>query len=1122
MESIIISSKEDLNNFKEFYSSIKSDIGVVAFDLETDGVNESTALIYGIGISFDINEDEGYYFPVRDKHGNLVHSDYPQYKLIQTILSENKIIGHNIIYDTLVWKHNTLNYIADHIHADTILMKHTINEERPFGLKEVAVEYLGEWADKAQQELLDNIKKNGGSTTKTNLQMFKADTEVLGKYCTWDVMLTMKLYKLFSQKLKEENLEKLFYEDEIMPLYKEVTIPMKLKGINIDVAYFKNLLNEINTDIELLGNEVVAWLEENLGAKFESYVMQLLNEKAPVKTAGGFPRYLAMELGEVLPDSLAKKTLEKFSSLHTVQWLLGHEVLAGDILFRAQLRMFFDKNEQNHVFNIGSKEHLKMLFFDILGEDPISKTEKGEPQVDDDFLDSIKTKYAFVPMLQDWNKLNKIKGTYIEGILDRQIDGIVYTSMLQFGTTSGRYSSTAPNLQNLPRPKEDDAGLSELILKYNNAIRAGFIAAPGYKFIDTDYSALEPRCFSHMSGSKDLQRIFHEGTDMYSAIAIQMFNIADASAKKKDDNFLGKLYPEKRQQVKAFCFAKDTKVELTTGVANIQDIRIGDYIKTAQGYKKVINTMRRSSDSVAFVTNRGGFICTPDHKIWNVTKQDFIEAKNFNKQDEIEFTSFNHNWNSEGIEQKLPVYSIASLKNSASRNVSEITFDENWAYLLGAFLGDGVGSYTARKTNRERGYNSHLLSAYVGICGLQEDLVVKKWANLISEYGFNGNFVLDKRRDNNFGTFNIHHTELVSLFVRSFLALQEGGKVLKIHPFVFNSPINVKLSFIAGLLDTDGYLKHNHSKGYSDVAFCSQSIELTSDFVTLLNTIGVASSMRAEYNKKYNKYYYLCILHRNGIYQLNRLGLQRFLICPRKKEAIEKQIEPAVHREKKNTFQCTVDNGLIDVYDITVEDVHEFYANGIRVHNCLAVVYGAESFRIADLLGITREEAQELINMYLNAFPDLKNYIQKCHYEVNTYGKVSTSFGRLRHLEEGRKLYKMYGHQLLDGIWAKRNKLQEERRRYKNLLNNSTNFKIQGLAAHIINKAMIKIARDFKANNIDGWVTLMIHDQVVCSAKEQQIDKAKTIVQNAMENIVKLDVPLVAEPAVAYNLRDGH
>ena len=180
MTHIILDTRESI---KDFLAFLDEQSGLVAFDLETDSVSEIQANIYGVGLS--LHSDEGYYIPIRNKNGEMFFGDKLTESLLRLLsnkLSGRKLIGHNIIYDVLVWKHSTGVDLTPNVHADTILMKHTIAEEPPFGLKELAVLEFGEGADLAQQELYENIKLNGGSTTKTNMQMFKADTEVLGKY----------------------------------------------------------------------------------------------------------------------------------------------------------------------------------------------------------------------------------------------------------------------------------------------------------------------------------------------------------------------------------------------------------------------------------------------------------------------------------------------------------------------------------------------------------------------------------------------------------------------------------------------------------------------------------------------------------------------------------------------------------------------------------------------------------------------------------------------------------------------------------------------------------------------------------------------------------------------------
>ena len=183
MQSFILDSLEQFKQFEKFVADNYNDIDIVAFDVETDSVEEVKANLYGVGLAFQ--EDEGFYIPIRAKDGSLFFGGETQSVIdfISQLLSNKRIIAHNGVYDVLVWNFSTGVNLVNSLHADTILMKHCIDETPPFGLKETAVAYLGDWADKAQKDLYESIEANGGSTTKTNLQMFKADTAVLGEYC---------------------------------------------------------------------------------------------------------------------------------------------------------------------------------------------------------------------------------------------------------------------------------------------------------------------------------------------------------------------------------------------------------------------------------------------------------------------------------------------------------------------------------------------------------------------------------------------------------------------------------------------------------------------------------------------------------------------------------------------------------------------------------------------------------------------------------------------------------------------------------------------------------------------------------------------------------------------------
>lgn len=745
-QTFIISTPDLFESLTTYANAVAGDF--LAYDVETNSKIEKRADLYGIGLAFNTNK--AFYIPWRKRDGSKYWDVFTENKIIiwlrETLLSR-KLIGHNIIYDALVTENNLGIVIDDAIYADTILMRHSLVEDGDFALKEIAVLELGPWADKAQDTLMNEVLANGGSWTRDQKDMYLASTETLGDYCCWDVILTMMLFEIFEPKIVSEGLYDLFYKEEIMPLYKEVTINMKRRGFPIDEAYYQNLKVEITQQIDTLENDIQNLIKKDISA----FEMQLLDKECPVKPTGGFPKYYAEAANIPLPVNaktgaitLARKAIELQQQAAPQYNDLYNFILTGDasklqlgLVEKAQRLCFFERHpDSKYVFNLGSNDHLAELVCNCWGIQPLERTEKtNKPKMDDDFIESLKGN-PVMDKLKDYKKLNKLLSTYVDGILDRQMQGVIYTSMLQFGTTSGRFSSRDPNLQNQPRVKDEDSGLSQLVLKYVNAIRKGFVAGEGYKVVNADYASLEPVCFAHVSGDEKLRDVFRNGEDLYSRVGIETFNLKGVSAIKKDPTYLKNLYPEIRQTAKTIA---------------------------------------------------------------------------------------------------------------------------------------------------------------------------------------------------------------------------------------------------------------------------------------------------------------------------------------------------------------------------------------------LAIPYGAEASRISEILGITYKEAQEIIDKYLKGFPFLSKYMSRQNYYAKHNGMVKTEFGRIRHLKEAKAMYTLYGDDLLNYKWANKNNKTDLRRKYKNALNNAKNFPIQGLAAHIVNRAMIAIARRFKTEGIVGYIALQVHDEITCIVREDQANLAADIVKDCMENTTKISVPLGAEPLIADN-----
>lgn len=567
---VLVDSFESL---RDMISHLKSGGDLVAFDTETDSLNPRSGRIIGLSVSCEVGK--GYYLPTMVFEDGELRDFYIEGKLCHDIaknviemLKTKKVIGHNLSFDVrFVWGFYKINLVHA-IHADTILLVHTVQEEgagysvgKPFGLKEIAKSIQTEIgfdveseANNEQLELKASIKINGGSTSSDNYEIFKADLTILARYAAADVDLTLRLYYHFMQRLKQEGLEKFFFEDEVMPLYKEVTIPMENRGVRLDMDLITDASTRIEKDLKKYHNLVMESLMKDERVKI--WVVQKAVESFPPTNRGNFAQELAELENLPVPRSektqklsLTKANLEKLEPSNTKDFLMtGDLSLLDEVKSLKTSLSLWKKENSERMFNIQSKDHMGQIAFSALGMKPISHTDKGKAQFDDDFIQSIADKYDWAKNLRIYNRLLKIKSTYIDRFLGRQENGKYYFYYKQHATVSGRYGSDA---QQLPRPKEEGDD-DPVVLEYNNIIRAFFIPYEGNVFIDCDYESLEPKVFSHVSNDEGLKDIFRNNWDFYSTIAIKTEKLDQYSPDKKAPNFLKKVAPALRNKAKAY------------------------------------------------------------------------------------------------------------------------------------------------------------------------------------------------------------------------------------------------------------------------------------------------------------------------------------------------------------------------------------------------------------------------------------------------------------------------------------------------------------------------------------------------------------------------------------------
>jgi DNA polymerase-1 len=301
--------------------------------------------------------------------------------------------------------------------SDTMIAAYLLGE-KSLGLKALAFNRL----DIEMTEISELI-----GSGKKQINMSQVEVSVAGKYACADADNTVRLDKLFTTELKEQDLWKL-YADVEMPLV-PIIMKMERKGIALDT----NLLGDMS-------------------------------------------------------GRLGRRLLE----------------LEEDIYAKAERR-----------FNINSTQQLSPVLFQELKLPSARKTKSGF-STDASVLEELRGQHPIIELILEYRQLTKLKSTYVDALpqLVNTKTGRVHTSFNQTKTTTGRLSSSDPNLQNIPVKGE-----------LGREIRQAFIAPPGYRLLSADYSQIDLRALAHLSGDPELLKTFAGDGDIHTDTAIRLFGV---------------------------------------------------------------------------------------------------------------------------------------------------------------------------------------------------------------------------------------------------------------------------------------------------------------------------------------------------------------------------------------------------------------------------------------------------------------------------------------------------------------------------------------------------------------------------------------------------------------------
>ncbi len=273
--------------------------------------------------------------------------------------------------------------------------------------------------------------------------------------------------------------------------------------------------------------------------------------------------------------------------------------------------------EAGQVFNIGSPKQIQEILFDKLALPVLRKTPGGQPSTAEDVLEELAAEYEIPKLILEHRSLTKLLSTYIDK-LPQEINpatGRVHTNYQQAVASTGRLSSTSPNLQNIPVRTAE-----------GRRIREAFVAPPGHRILALDYSQIELRIMAHLSGDDSLREAFARGLDVHRATAAEVFG-ADLDA----------VSSEQRRAAKAInfgliygmsAFGLGRQLGIPRGEAQQY---VDTYFERYPGVKRYMEETKERAREQGYVeTVFGRRLYLPDIKHSNVNVRQYAERTAIN------------------------------------------------------------------------------------------------------------------------------------------------------------------------------------------------------------------------------------------------------------------------------------------------------------------------------------------------------------------------------------------------------------------------------------------------------------------------------------------------------------
>lgn len=576
-ELIILRTPESIKELLEYVRQFE----YIAVDTETTGIHKGAEII---GMSICCEEDRAYYIITQEwVDGSLIPASLvPKIANVDLIellneLATKKLIMHNGIFDCNMILDNYGVSLIQSLHTDTMILAHLLDENREVGLKPLSVSLFGENTDAEAKEVKASVIKNGGSVTRDNYEMYKADSMILAKYGAKDALLTYKLFMTLVPDLYEQKLDDFFYKDESMPLLRGPTWELNTTGLKVDTIAIATLKKTLEAECA----DTKAFIYQEIDSHIKTkYPGTKKNNTFNIGASQQLSWLIFGELGiEFNTLTKAGKTACKDMGMKLPYTFSARKQFIAESL---NLQGLIQKPEATVNGKLVKAKKYKAPWAYIA--------------CDNKTLRKIAPKYKWIEKLLEYQKKTKLLTTYVSGIEEGVKYGIIRPSYLQHGTKTGRYASRNPNFQNLPR---DDKRIKECI-----------VARPNKVFVSADFSQLEPRTFASYSKDPRLMAAFDGTSDFYSVVGIEVYGKYDATPQKEGSpDAFGVKYKKLRDLSKVIALASAygaTPAQLAPTTGKSMDDTAEDmatYFERFPGVQTMMLEAHNLAKKHGFVTN---------------------------------------------------------------------------------------------------------------------------------------------------------------------------------------------------------------------------------------------------------------------------------------------------------------------------------------------------------------------------------------------------------------------------------------------------------------------------------------------------------------------------------------